>query len=164
LKKPEEQLAIINTVSIEQLQRKKREKNVVIYGDPSSSKTSGFEKSVDDKIEIENIFNAISKHDLKPISIRRLHSKSSDKPGPIIVELPDSSYRNPLLVASRQLRSTATYDKVFINPDLTEAERSLDFKLRTERNRLNATLTPESLFRYHIRSSEIVKFKIKPTA
>jgi hypothetical protein len=84
----------------------------------------------------------------------------SSKPGPIIVELSDVSERNPLLTAAKKLRNLDNFKGVFISPDLTEAERYLNYQLRMKRNELNNNIDLKtSPFRYGIRSSGVVKLK-----
>ena len=51
------------------------------------------------------------------------------------------------------------YSKVFIYPDLTEAQRLQNYKLRKERDELNEKREPNAPFRYAIRGDAVVKFK-----
>jgi hypothetical protein len=48
---------------------------------------------------------------------------------------------------------------IYMSPDLTHAERELDYKLRLKRNEQNKTLESTSPFRYAIRGSQVVKIK-----
>ncbi|ESO11721.1 hypothetical protein HELRODRAFT_166741 [Helobdella robusta] len=48
--------------------------------------------------------------------------------------------RNPVLLAAKKLSDVEGFKSVYIAPDLTEAERQLDYKLRQHRNSLNAEL------------------------
>ena len=89
--------------------------------------------------------------------MRRLKSKDTNKPGPIIIELSDVCFRNPLLLAAKRLREKEAYKSIYISPDLTEAQRSLDYDLRKKRNEANSTLAEDSPFQYGIRGDQLVK-------
>ena len=89
---------------------------------------------------------------------RRLKSKDTTKPGPIIIELSDVSFRNPLLLAAKRLREKG-YKSIYISPDLTEAQRSLDYDLRKTRNEANSTLAKTPPF--DMASVEISWSKLK---
>jgi hypothetical protein len=158
-KKPADQLAVANATISELNERERRKKNVVIYGIPESEMEFLTDKKADDGEKIKEIFNIIGKSNVSPVYARRLKSKDTTKPGPIIVELSDVSLRNPLLLAAKNLREKEGYKSIYISPDLTEAQRSLDYDLRMKRNEANSTLVEDSPFRYGIRGNQIVKIK-----
>jgi hypothetical protein len=158
-KKPPEQLIVANAAINELNEREKRKKNVIIYGVPESTQQVLTEKRAEDEQKISDILKFIEKSDVKPVYTRRLKSKDSSKPGPILVEFADASLRNPVLLAAKKLRTSEDHKLVYISPDLTEAERQLDYKLRQERNKLNASLTADSPFRYGIRGNQLQRFK-----
>jgi hypothetical protein len=158
-KKPSDQLVVTNATINELNEREKRKKNIIIYGIPESDKVVLTEKRTEDEQKIGEILTFIGKSDVKPVYSRRLRSKDESKPGPILVELNDTSLRNPLLLAAKKLRTSDDHKQIYISPDLTEAERQLDYKLRQERNKMNATLAPDSPFRYGIRGNQIQRFK-----
>ena len=91
--------------------------------------------------------------------VRRLKSKDTNKPNPIIVELSDVSFRNPLLLEAKRLREKEGYISIYNSPDLTKAQRSLDYDLRKKRNEANSTLEEDSPFRFGIRGNQLVKIK-----
>jgi hypothetical protein len=62
------------------------------------------EKRAEDEEKIKEILNAIGKNDITPAYTRRLKSKDTSKPGPILVELKNDAIRNPLLLAAKKLR------------------------------------------------------------
>jgi len=126
---------------------------------PESTQQVLTEKRAEDEQKISDILKFIEKSDVKPVYTRRLKSKDSSKPGPILVEFADASLRNPVLLAAKKLRTSEDHKLVYISPDLTEAERQLDYKLRQERNKLNASLTADSPFRYGIRGNQLQRFK-----
>lgn len=160
-KKPTDQLDVANATISEIKEREKRRKNVIIHGVPESTKEVLTDKRAEDEQKIKEILEVIGKNEVKPAYSRRLRSKDSSKPGPILVELNESATRNPLLLAAKKLRETTNYKSVYISPDLTEAERKLDYELRKERNDLNSKLEENSPFRHVIRGNQIIKLKIK---
>jgi hypothetical protein len=159
VKTPRSRLVVTNAAINELNEREKRKKNVIIYGVPESTKVVLTEKKAEDEQKIKEIFTFIGNSDVKPAYSRRLRSKDETRPGPILVELTDASLRNPVLLAAKKLRTSEEHKQIYISPDLTEAERQLDYKLRQERNKLNASLTPDSPFRYGIRGNQIQRFK-----
>mgnify|MGYP003555905975 FL=1 len=158
-KQPAAQLVVVNASMNELNDREKRKKNVIVYGVPEPSCAVQVDKRSEDEKFVKDLFCSIGKSDVKPVCIKRLRSKDQAKPGPILVELTDASLRNPTLLAAKGLRSNSTYKAVYISPDLTEAERQLDYQLRQERNKLNAQLGNDSPFRYGIRGNQLHKFK-----
>ncbi|CAF1088955.1 unnamed protein product [Brachionus calyciflorus] len=114
------------------------ERNVIVFGFPVSTKNSQESKDADDKGFIERAFRAI-KADIKKIkSIRRFRSNSnSNRPPPILIQLHSDGDRPVILKAAKKLRKLTEYSEVFINPDMTEAERILDKKRREDQYNLN---------------------------
>ena len=53
------------------------------------------------------------------------------------------------------------YKSVYVNPDLTEAERLDDYELRRKRDELNGKRADNEPFRYAIRGNNVVKLKIQ---
>ena len=158
-KKPAEQLAVSNATISELNERERRKKNVIIHDIPESEKEFLTDKKADDDKKIKEIFNVIGKSNFSPVYVRRLKFKDTNKPDPIIVKLSDVSFRNPQLLAVKRLREKEGYKSIYISPDLTEAQRSLDYDLRKKRNEANSTLAEDSPFQYDIRGNQFVKIK-----
>ena len=144
--------------TIEQDERKRREKNVGVYGIEESSKSIEKERKEDDKKAVTEICEKIG-YSINIDNINRLKSKNSSKPGPIIVYLSDLANRNQLLTLSKKLRHESGCENIYMSPDLTQVERALDFELRKKRNEANKALEENSPFRYAIRGNQVVKFK-----
>ncbi len=120
-----------------------------------SSKSKEKERKGDNKKAVTEICKKIAYH-IDIDNIKRRESKNSSKPGPIIVYLSDLSNRNQLLTLSMKFR----HESGFIwSPDLTQAERALEFELSKKRSEANKTLEENSPFRYAIRGNQVVKFK-----
>lgn len=159
IKKSKEQIAVLNAVAIEESNKKRIEKNIIIFGVPESKKSVQAEILADDTDAVNEILSIIDKKEIKPVHIKRIRSKKS--PGPIIIELSDAKDKLPILTAAKKLRSIEEYKSIYINPDLTDAERKLDFDLRTQRNKLNEEIKGKNeQFRYGIRNNAVVKVKI----
>jgi hypothetical protein len=160
-KKPTEQLVATNVAINELDERKRRAKNVIIYGVTESTNETIEMKQKDDESKINEIFISIDQENVKPKFFRRLRSKTSGKPGPILVELAEDNLRNKILASAKKLRSNEEQKSIYISPDLTEAQRLQDFNLRAERNKMNAQRKPDDPFWFGIRGNQIVKFKKK---
>ena len=159
-KPPIEQLLVVNAAINEQKDREKRKKNIIVYGLPVSKKETLNDQLEEDKIEIHKLFSEINV-EVIPVFQRRLKTKAVGKPGPVLVVLNEISERNPILSKAKLLRDKANYKNVFISPDLTAAERMEDYELRQKRDKMNNERMSGAPFRYAIRGSSIVKFKIQ---
>ena len=163
-KLPEHQLKVMNAVTIEQQKKKKKEKNVMIFGVKESTAENDEEKKSEDLKIVKEIFDEIGASSV-PVYVKRFKKRKDGKKensvGPILVELSDAAERNPILAASKKLKNIEKFKKVYLSPDMTEAERLLNFELRTERNKKNKELDSDSPFYFGIRGSEIVKLKKK---
>ena len=147
---------VVNMVTIEQEQKRRKAKNVILFGVKESSKENVDDMKKEDENCVFNVLKAIGKEDIKPTFIKRIKSKKLNIPGPILVELPNEADRNPVLASAKKL-AKSEYKDVYISPDLTEAERLLEYELRTERNKLNQSLEQSSPFRYGIRNNQIIR-------
>ncbi|CAF0703532.1 unnamed protein product [Brachionus calyciflorus] len=107
-----EQIEVFNSVASEQKERERRKKNVIVFGVPMSPKTT---------IESQNIGRFKSNT-----------GSNSNRPPLILIQLSNDNDRSMILKAAKELRKFSEYSDVFINPDLTEAERILDKKRREE--------------------------------
>ena len=76
--------------------------------------------------KIKEIFNVIGKTNVLSVYVRKLKFKDTNKPGPIIIEPNDDSFRNPLLLAVKKLREKEDYKLIYIGPDVRAPQRSLD--------------------------------------
>jgi hypothetical protein len=155
--KTQVQMNMLNTVAIESKERDKRERNVIIFGIKESSKTTTEEKKIDDSLEIQQLLSQVSIPNEKVIRCYRIRSRDTQKPGPLIVEMEDKKTRNEFLKMSHR-----KFQNVYVNPDLTEAQRDLDKKLRDEMKQKNAKLDWDSCaFYYRIRNNEVVQINKK---
>ncbi|ESO11202.1 hypothetical protein HELRODRAFT_183443 [Helobdella robusta] len=93
-------------------EREKRKKNIIIYGVPESSVPNPTDKRTEDEAKTKEIMKMIDKVDIKVAYSRRLRSKDTTKPGPLLVDLTDASLRNPVLLAAKKLRDVEEFKSV----------------------------------------------------
>ena len=95
IKKPNEQIVVVNAAINEQKEREKRKKNIIIYGMVGSESTmTTTDRTKEDLNKVENLFREIGS-ETKPVYVRRFRTKRQDKPAPILVVLNDQAERNP---------------------------------------------------------------------
>jgi hypothetical protein len=158
---------VLNAISAETKKKSSKDENIVIFGLTESSKSNKDEKNEEDRSKIEDIFQALNLHSVNIDKHYRIKGSkttgSIDKPGILIVELKSKIEQQQVLQESRNLNNISEYKgKVYINADLTIAERSGLKMLLTERNRLNKIESDNnSPFRYVIRNDKLEKFKPK---
>ena len=158
--KPEDQHTVLNAVTKEQSEQRKREKNLIIFG-VKTSKTDQSEVAQENESIATGILTATGNSTVKPAYIRRLTAKEEGDASPIVFEFKNALDRNAVLKSARTLRNKQAYDHIYINPDLTESERIMDHQLRKKRNELNDKLDPSSTFHYGIRNYSVVKITNK---
>ncbi|CAF1064320.1 unnamed protein product [Brachionus calyciflorus] len=132
-KKPNtEENNILNAMRIEQKQEDKKSKNVVIFGTKFTEDTNV------DKNLVKEISECIGFDPSKVKYIKRFKRKSNEvESTPLLVELEDKENKAEMLKLAKELRNDRRFDKIYINPDLTFAERELNKSLVALRNELN---------------------------
>ena len=153
--KSQSQIDIINTVSNENKEIERRQKNVIIFGIKESKKTDVAEKKRDDENEIELLLNEV--HMDKSVVSRSFRLKSKKGISPIIVEFNYKEERNNFIK-----KSYRKFEHIYVNPDLTEAQRNLDKQLREKCRELNKPLNLKDDWDnvksyYVIRNNQVVK-------
>ena len=122
---------ILNVVGNEQNQRRRKERNVMLFGVPAS-KAAITELQIKEDNEIVNeIFSEIglSQDAVSMISLTRIKpnpSRATTSPPSLRMTLIDFSYSyrsiEDVLSAAKQLKGSVKFHKVFINKDLTTVE------------------------------------------
>ncbi len=109
------------------------------------------------------MFDSIGLDKSKIVKHFRLKSKDITKPGPLVLEIRESSYQKQVLSVARNLNGIKEYKKrVFINPNLTYRERASLKLLLGERKRLNEEEeNKKSSFRFVIRNDLLERIEIK---
>ena len=150
---------IVNEVVANLNERKSRENNVIVFGLNESTTT----KTLLDHLQIEE--NKIrNTHKLIPRGI------TNENKHPILLEFNNVKDRNEMLKKARCLRDEpkeSSLAKIYVNPDLTLAERMMQKQLRDDRNEKNKELEDrrkadtdnqgDYSFYYAIRRGKVVK-------
>ena len=159
----ESETRVINAISAEQKEKVKKEKNVIVFGLKESNRKEKQEIKEDDDESIGKVFDAIGLDKSKIVKHYRLKSKDTTKPGPLVLEIVESSYQKQVLSVARDLNAVEEYkNRVFINPDLTYRERASLKLLLGERKRLNKEEeNKNSTFRFVIRNDLLERIEIK---
>ena len=164
-KLPDLQKEIINSAAADILERERRKQNVLITGVSLSTAQSEVERQNEDKQKLQTLFDSIGIKINNLFTFRRFNPEKvrNRAAPPILVKLPEGHTRENVLGAAKKLRDIDGYKSIYINPDLTESERSLDWSLRQERKRLNEEENKTSQpFRWAIRGAQLVRFKHAP--
>jgi hypothetical protein len=99
-----------------------------------------------DEKEVEAVFAVIGIEKTKIKRMRRLGTISAtteNRPRTIVVEFNSGDDAGKAITNRGTLKETAKYSKVYINYDVTDNERVVEYELRKKRNGMNAAL-PEA--------------------
>ena len=151
-----QQMLMINTMVNETKERERREKNVVIFGIKASVNNDDSLARTEDTEAIKKVFCDLDVN-VEVKNVFKLRTRNS-KPPPFVVVLKQESERNEILRKARNLRNLNNYEKVFINPDLTMAERYKAKVLRDECKLKNGTISDENFY-YGIRNDKVIKIQ-----
>ena len=159
----ESETRVINAISAEQKEKVKKEKNVIVFGLKESNRKEKQEIKEDDDESIGKVFDAIGLDKSKIVKHYRLKSKDTTKPGPLVLEIVESTHQKQVLSVARDLNAVEEYkNRVFINPDLTYRERASLKLLLGERKRLNKEEeNKNSTFRFVIRNDLLERIEFK---
>jgi FtsZ-binding cell division protein ZapB len=123
----------------EEEERKKRQKNLVIYRVKESRREQGSEREQDDMQFCQELFKeGIKIENVKIEKVIRLGKVQNDgereRPRPILVKLEESKVKWEILKKARELRNAnlEVHRETIIAPDLTPRERERDRELREE--------------------------------
>ncbi len=153
--KTQSQIDIINTVTNENMEINKREKNVIIFGLEESNKTDVAVKKKDDLVSVGNLMEQVLMEEGDIVRLFRLKSKKGISA--LVVEISNQENRNEFIK-----RSNRKFNKVYVNPDLTESQRNLDKQLREKCKELNKPLNLNENWDnvtsyYGIRNNQVIK-------
>lgn len=162
-KTPVDKLIVLNAVANEEQSRNSKKKNILISGIPDSKNDSKEDRISDDSTEVAKLLVSLDLGNLKPKFIRRIQSKnpSNKGPSPVLVEFPEEENVITILAASYNKRKDKQMENIFINRDLTEAQRLQEFELRKQKRELNGKLKEDSEFYYGIRRNQLTKITKK---
>ena len=144
-------------MKIEDIERERRKRNVVIYSMQESTNPEAKERYKQDEEACTKIFSDILEvQQIKILQVVRLGKKNSDRMRPLLVKLETESQKMDILRNAKKLRMSEEHRRVYINKDLTETERMSDRKLREElRERRNG----EGNGRFVIRKGKVIRLE-----
>ena len=153
---------ILNAISAESKEKTSKENNVAIFGLKESLKSNKDEKEEEEKQQINEIFTDLNLN-IKNIEKHYRLKGTSSRPGIVVVTLKSKSDQQQVIQESKNLNKIEKYkSKVYINQDLTIAERAGLKLLLEERKKLNKEEEDNnSPFRYVIRNDKLEKIKPK---
>jgi len=132
-----------NAVAEEQSERESRESNLLIFGLPECESSSEEERQEKSKLSANEVLTVLGVDMNKIKSYHRFRKSNSSKPSIIKLQLQNPSDRFTIIKKAKELRLKGeSYSKVFINFDLTFAQRNLRRQLVTdfkEKNRTNSS-------------------------
>jgi hypothetical protein len=135
----EADILVLARVHREMNEAKKIAANIVVSGLWAADGDTDAKKAAHDNNSVRNLVDNLG------ISVKSIKShkriKVNGKPDLVIIEFDSETNRNEALKSARKLQGDAKYNMVFINKDMTKAERTIDKRLRDERNKRNAGLT-----------------------
>lgn len=155
------EINVVNTVMVEQAERELKSVNAIIFGIELSNKQSPSERKDDDSKKIDDLCTALKFSKYQIVNIVRFNSRDPSKYPPILVKFNNSKARDEFLYLSRKLHKiNEKFKNVFINPDLTNAERVFFKQLRDERNSLNESEDIRKTdFKWIIKEKKLIRVK-----
>ena len=114
------------------MDRERRKLNVVIHNLPESEPSEVESREQKDLSKFEETIKDAMHLRVQATKCFRVGRLSEDRPRLLIVTLSDYETKMELLRSSSQLRNTPEWQHLYINPDLTPAEREENRKLRQE--------------------------------
>ena len=143
LNNSQEEVMLFEKVIDESRARMEKENNIVISGVPLQIDNG--EDSVTDEDLVSNILEEIGiqnpRTKMRKVSrLKKNPQLPNTKPPPLIVELCDKDTKLRVLKSAKNLKDSESFNKCFINPDLTRNELAIEIELRKRRNLENSKL------------------------
>ena len=138
-KKNEQEVVLLDLVRKDFYETKSIENNIVIRGIPVLGSTNE-EKEANDKSKVKSVLTHLTLPDSTDPKLKRISTKDSNA-NIIVVELNNIDQRNIAIEKARTLRGTTEFDGIYVNKDMTKAERIMDKKRRDERKAKNSELS-----------------------
>ena len=118
----------------EYMDRERRKSNVIVYGLPEASASTGLECQSCDLSSIQKLVNSEFNISLDTTKCFRL-GRRSNKPRPLLILPTEISTRRLILRNAKVVRNSTSFKNVFIAPDLTPQERLQNKQLCAELTR-----------------------------
>ena len=121
-----------SSIASEMRQRELKRNNLIIVGLPEGVDGSVSDRRQNDMTKCAEIFEVLGSSDVVIEKSMRVGKVRSDNKRLLRVTLTNEAQKYELLKQSRTLRGSAKFKEIFIQPDLTYAQRQTDFHLRRE--------------------------------
>ena len=122
----------IDTAVNSALDRERRKLNVVVHNLPETTPTVDQTREKGDLLKFSTIIKENLKLIIRASKCHRVGKLLEDRPRLLVVTLENFETKMELLRASSELRTTTEWRNLYINPDLTPAEREANRRLRQE--------------------------------
>jgi hypothetical protein len=159
----QQQHKALSVITTEMKEQEKKRKNIVIFNMKESKKVNVAEAKKEDEEVVGMIFSTIGVDSTIQAKKVTRYSKSKADPNKVpivVIELEDEQTRNKVLYAAKALKSSQEFKNVYLNADMTQAERSKFNELRILRDNKNREEKEKNKFRWAIRDGEVKKFKV----
>ena len=155
-----QQVALLQAVSKERNDVIEKASNVVIFGLPEIVESDSVKKRQMELDSVKKVFDSIKVAESSIANVRSL--RPSNGTAPLVVKLRSVESKNTVLSKSKNLKNSV-YNKVFINPDLTDVQRKVFKALLEERKKLNSerSVPEQKQFYFGIRNERVVRISIK---
>jgi hypothetical protein len=112
--------------------RYRRRKHLIVAGLPESPSGSIDDRKMYDNKKIIAIMSEIGLPDFKPKEIMRIGKFGSQRPRLLRIKCKNVETKMSILRLAKNLRKSADFPNIYINPDLTRTQREKDKILWTE--------------------------------
>ena len=154
---------VLERLVLDQSDRERRSRNVLILGVKKSTKSSFEEQKKDDDVFVQDVLKEIRFDSSKVVSVFRFKSKvNQEREPPIIVRLKTQQDRDELIGMSKMLRNSQMYERVFVNKDLNEVERKLEREARLScKSKNQEEVSNGSSMRWKVQNFRVVPFRLR---
>ena len=159
---PEIQTKNMISVLVDQKERERRSKNVIVFGLEISKEGNIDQQNKEDETKMRKILSELRFGENLKFNLSRFRSKNNQSsPPPVLVRFEDEETRERVFYVAKLYRNVNNLKNVFINRDLTEIERNLDRDLRQRmKNKNEDEVNNGQPFRWKIRGYDIKRFRL----
>ena len=152
----------MTSVLVDQKERERRSKNVIVFGLEISKEGNIDQQNKEDETKMRKILSELRVGENLKFNLSRFRSKNNQSsPPPVLVRFEDEETRERVFYAAKKYRNVNNLKNVFINRDLTEIERNLDRDLRQRmKNKNEDEVNNGQPFRWKIRGYDIKRFRL----
>ena len=122
---------------IEQMEKLRRKKNVVVYNLPESEEEQARDRYKEDELACRKIFEVMEIENIEQKLLIRLGKREEYKIRAVLVKLKDEEAAKEVLVMAKRLRFSEQYVEAFIAKDLSRVEREKNLRRELKELREN---------------------------